>query len=192
MQIILADNIRTAWMVSMQLSDISTMYMTTAPFQIQYNNNTYLPSSLLQSIGRIADVAKANDTQLSLAFTGVDIQFKEALLAANDKGLGGRPTNIYRVFFNESWEVDRILPRYFGVINSVAIDDNWETTPGGSQKPVTFNVGVNLKTQQQVLKQRIAGRFTSQASMQNSFPSDTSFNGIAGLRDRTITLGKDL
>lgn len=192
MPIVLADNIRTAWMVSMQLTDISTMYMTSAPFQIVYDGNTYLPSGLLTSVGRVADVAKTNDTQLALAFTGVDIQFKEALLTANDKGLGGRPTKVYRVFFNDTWEVDRILPRYFGVINSISMEDNYETTPGGSQKPVTFNVGINLKTQQQVLKQRIAGRFTSQASMQNSFPTDTSFNGIAGLRDRVITLGKDL
>lgn len=192
MAITLSDNIRTAWMVSLELTDISTMYMTSAPFQITYNGNDYLQSPLLTSVGRVADVAKTNDTQLALAFTGVDIQFKEALLIANDKGLGGRPAKLYRAFFTDTWDVDRILPRYFGVINSISIEDNYETTPGGSTKPVTFNVGINLKTQQQVLKQRISGRFTSQASMQNSYPSDTSFNGIAGLRDRVITLGKEI
>lgn len=192
MAIVLADNIRTAWMVSLQLTDTATMYITTAPFDITYNGNAYVRSNLLQSVGRIADVAKTNDTVLSLAFSGVDVQFKEALLIANDKGLGGRPANVYRVFFNDTWEVDRILPRYFGVINAISIDDNYETMPGGSQKPVTFNVAISLKTQQQVLKQRVAGRFTSQSSMQNSFPNDTSFNGIAGLRDRIITLGKDV
>lgn len=192
MAVPVSDNIRTAWMISLQLTDISTMYMTSAPFDIPYNGNIYLRSPLLASVGRVADVAKTNDTVLALAFVGVDIQFKQALLAANDKGLGGRPAKVYRVFFDQDWAVQSVQPRYFGVINSISIEDNYETTPGGSQKPVTFNVGINLKTQQQVLKQRIAGRFTSQSSMQNSFPTDTSFNGLPGLRDRIITLGKDV
>lgn len=183
------NNIRTSWMVQLQLTDTGTMYMTSAPFNIDYEGNTYIASSLLQSIGRVADVAKANDTTLSLNFVGIDIVFKQALLEANDVGLGGRPCNLYRVLFNDDWSVQQILPRYFGVINSVAINDTYDSNIG-STKPATFSVIINLKTQQEVLKHRVAGRYTSQASMQNYFPSDTSFNGIAALRDRVITLGK--
>lgn len=183
------NNIRTSWMVQLQLTDTGTMYMTSAPFNIDYEGHTYIASSLLQSIGRVADVAKANDTTLSLNFVGIDIAFKQALLEANDVGLGGRPCNLYRVLFNDDWSVQQILPRYFGVINSVAINDTYDSNIG-STKPATFSVIINLKTQQEVLKHRVAGRYTSQASMQNYFPSDTSFNGIAALRDRVITLGK--
>lgn len=183
------NNIRTAWMVMMQLTDTGIMYMTSAPFNITYNGHEYLASNLLQSVGRIGDVAKANDTSLALSFTGVDIIFKQALLEANNVGLGGRPCNIYRVLFNDDWSVASILPRYFGVINNVSITDNYSIQLGGT-KPVTFNVIVNLKTQQEVLKHRVSGRFTSQSSMQQYYPSDTSFNGLASLRDRIITLGK--
>lgn len=184
------NNIRTAWMVLLQLTDTGTMYMTSAPFNIEYEGNTYLASNLLQSIGRVADVAKANDTTLALNFVGIDIAFKQALLEANDVGLGGRPCNLYRVLFNEDWSVSQILPRYFGVINSVAINDNYDTNVG-STRPATFTVIINLKTQQEVLKHRVSARYTVQSSMQNYFPSDTSFNGIAALRDRIITLGKE-
>ncbi len=184
------NNIRTAWMVQMQLTDDATMYMTSAPFNIEYGGQTYLASNLLQSIGRVADVAKTNDTTLALNFVGIDIAFKQALLAANDVGLGGRPTNLYRVLFNDDWSVSQILPRYFGVINSVAINDNYDNNVG-STRPATFSVIVNLKTQQEVLKHRVVGRFTAQASMQTYYPSDTSFNGLPALRDRVIVLGRE-
>lgn len=186
-----ANNIRTAWAIQMQLTDTGTMYMTTAPRGFNYNGNWYTPSKILQTVGRVADVAKTNDSNLTLGFSGIDIQFKQALLDANNIGIGGRPCNIYRVFFTDSYAVESVKPRYFGVINSFSIEDNYETSLA-STKPVTFSVIVNLKTQQQILKQRVAGRFTNQASMQTYYPEDTSFNLLPRLRDRVITMGKDL
>ena len=178
------DQLRTAWLVNIQLADNYVLYFCSGPADVTYNGQTYTASPILAGVGRLADNIRSSDSTLDIAFVGVNIALKQTLLTANDVGLGGRPVNVYRVYYDNNWTVNSILPRYFGVINSVTFEDNWPTD--ASSTLATFNVLVSLKSQKEILKNRLPGRFTSQADMQKFFPSDTSFNGLPALRDRVI------
>lgn len=183
-------SIRTAWLVSVAVADNLTLYFTTAPFDISYLGNTYQSNGPLYSVGRLADNIKSSDTTLSIAFVGIDQTFKQSLLAYNDAGLGGRPVTVARAYFNLNWIQTSILPRYWGIINSISIEDDYPTTPGATD-PVSFSVMINLKGQDQILENRIAGRYTNGPSQQVWFPTDTSMDIVPALRDRVITLGRE-
>jgi len=117
-----ATQIRTAWLLDWYMSDIDHWAVTTAPFNITANSLTYLASPLPTSVGRLADTAKASDTELSIAFSGIDLQFKQMALTSV---LTGRPFNVYRVYFNPDYSVQTIAQRYSGLITSVSFDEDY-------------------------------------------------------------------
>lgn len=184
------DNIRTAWMVDVQVSNDTTLYFTTGPQDIIYNNNTYMANGPLRGVGRLSDNVRASDTTVGVTFLGIDIQFKQALLTANDVGLNGRPVNIYRVYFDDSWVVSGTpLLRYSGIIDSFTITDNYPTEIG-STDPISFNILISLRGIKDILINRVAGAFTNTASHQSLIdPTDICMDIVPSLYGVSSTLG---
>lgn len=178
------ENIRTAWLVDFQFADNMTQYITSAPFDIVYNSNTYQRDGLILGIGRLSDNVKASDTTVAIQLSAIDIVFKQQILGAN---INGRPINVYRTFFNDDYSVLRTELRFTGIINSVTFSDDYSENYGGA----SFTLTVNCKGIKEILTNRIAGRYTEGGSMQRYFPTDTSFDMVGAERDRLIILGRE-
>ena len=178
--------IKTAWLLDWYMSDSDHWAVTSAPFAITYNSLNYIASPLPTSVGRLADTAKASDTTLSVSFSGVDINFKYQALQAD---IVGRPFNCYRVYFNDDYSVNTISQRYAGLITSVTFDEDYPTDLT-NRGETTFSVLFQLRSIKEILKNRVAGRFTTSADQQRFFPGDTSMDQIPAETGRQIILGK--
>jgi hypothetical protein len=75
---------------------------------------------------------------------------------------------------------------FYGYINSFSIGEQW-------MEEVRMYVGlitVNAANIQMILQNRVAGRFTNNASWQFFNPTDTSMNRVSVISNLTLPFGK--
>lgn len=181
-----APTIKTAWLLDWYMSDVDHWFVTTAPFNITYNGQVYQSSPLPTSVGRLQENVKVGDNTMSVVFGVVDSSFKQLALGTN---LTGRPFNVYRVYFNDDYSILQIVQRYAGLITVVEFEDNVPSQLADNSE-ATFSVMFQLKSLKEILKNRVAGRFTNSADMQRFFPTDTSMDYVPAEADREIILGR--
>jgi len=85
------------YLIKIEFSGL-TLAITDAPFEIDHDGLTYIPSDLLVSVGDIKSSSETKVNTTNLAFSSVD-QTIVALMLANNQI--GRDVYIYQVYFYE-------------------------------------------------------------------------------------------
>lgn len=123
------------------------------------------------------------DTNIELA--GIDQQYIYLALSPVYK-LKGSTVEIYRGFYNESYNLDSVSLRFTGIINNFTITENED------DRSITYSVVLTCSNFKTILENRKAGRYTNKASWQKFAPTDKSMNRIETLHNKSFDFGRDI
>lgn len=123
------------------------------------------------------------DTNIELA--GIDQQYIYLALSPVYK-LKGSTVEIYRGFYNESYNLDSVSLRFTGIINNFTITENED------DRSITYSVVLTCSNFKTILENRKAGRYTNKASWQKFAPTDNSMNRIETLHNKSFDFGRDI
>lgn len=138
-----------------------TFAVTDAPFEIEHDNITYLPSDLIIGASDVKKTAETKVNDMTLTFSSVD-QTIAALMLSNAQI--GREVLVYRVYFYKD-----ALNQDQTYVEELAIGEVTGFTNSSNQEAsaITLNVSSLFADWQ-----RKAGRVTTNSSQQRFYPLD--------------------
>jgi len=143
----------------------------------------------LVDIGKIQRDIKSTANQTSITLIGIDTSMLSLVLGTN---LKGSQITMWKGFFDTNGQLlttggmGGLYQYFYGYINSFSIGEQW-------MEEVRMYVGlitVNAANIQMILQNRVAGRFTNNASWQFYNPTDTSMNRVATISNLYLPFGK--
>ena len=187
------NNIRYADFVRIVTSD-SEYRFSTAPTELIIPAVDALPFDglgQLVDIGKIQRDIKSTANQTSITLVGIDTSLLGLVLGSD---LKGSQITMWKGFFNTQGELlttgglGGLYQYFYGYINAFTIGEQW-------MEEARMYVGlitVNAANIQMILQNRVAGRFTNNASWQFYNPTDTSMNRVASISSLFLPFGKQL
>jgi hypothetical protein len=185
------NNIRYADFVRIVTNDNEYRF-STAPVELTIPEVDPLPFDglgQLVDIGKIQRDIKSTANQTSITLVGIDTAMLSLVLGTN---LKGSQITMWKGFFNTDGQLlttgglGGLYQYFYGYINSFSIGEQW-------MEEVRMYVGlitVNAANIQMILQNRVAGRFTNNASWQFFNPTDTSMNRVATISTLFLPFGK--
>jgi hypothetical protein len=131
----------------------------------------------LVSIGKIQRDIKSTANQTSITLSGIDTTMLGWALGQNIKG---SQITIWKGFFDTSGNLittggtGGLYQYFFGFIDTFQIVEQWHE----EQRAYTGTINVSAANIQMILQNRVAGRFTNDASWEFFNPGDTSMNRV--------------
>ena len=187
------NNIRYADFVRIVTSDNEYRF-STAPTELTIPAVDALPFDglgQLVDIGRIQRDIKSTANQTSITLVGIDTSLLGLVLGTD---LKGSQITMWKGFFDTqgvlltTGGLGGLYQYFYGYINSFSIGEQW-------MEEARMYVGlitVNAANIQMILQNRVAGRFTNNASWQFYNPTDTSMNRVASISSLFLPFGKQL
>jgi hypothetical protein len=160
------DAVRTAHLIQLDLT--TTVYMTDAGFDIDYDGDTYTASSHLLEIGSVSESSDVRVGTVSLTLSGVEQTFIAAFLGNN---YIGKQAIIYRIFLDSASAIigDPILI-YDGRI------DGFDISEGKNDSRISIDLASHWSD-----FERKAGRYTNPNSQALFFTGDKGFDFAANI-----------
>lgn len=148
------------YLIKIEFSGL-TLSITDAPFEIDHDGLTYIPSDLLVSVGDIKNSSETKVNTTNLAFSSVD-QTIVALMLANNQI--GRDVYIYQVYFYED-----NLRQSGTYVEEVSIGEISGFTNASERDSSLISLSISSLYADW---ERKAGRVTSNSSQQLYYPND--------------------
>lgn len=149
-----------------------TFAVTDAPFEIEHNLITYLPSDLIIGTGDIKKTAETKVNDITLTFSSVD-QTITALMLSN--GQIGREVMVYRVYFyKDNLNQDQTYIEELAIGETAGFTNSSNTEASA----ITLNVSSLFADWQ-----RKSGRVTTNASQQRFYPLDKGMEWANAVQD---------
>jgi len=143
----------------------------------------------LVDIGKIQRDIKSTANQTSITLVGIDTAMLGLVLNGD---LKGSQITMWKGFFDTSGNllttggVGGLYQYFYGFINSFSIGEQWME----EARTYVGLVTVSAANIQMILQNRVAGRFTNDASWQFFTPNDTSMNRVAVISTLALAFGK--
>jgi hypothetical protein len=145
----------------------------------------------LVDIGRIQRDIKSTANQTSITLVGIDTSLLGIVLGTD---LKGSQITMWKGFFDNEGALlttgglGGLYQYFYGYINAFTISEQWMEE---ARMYVGF-ITVNAANIQMILQNRVAGRFTNNASWQFYNPTDTSMNRVANISSLFLPFGKQV
>jgi hypothetical protein len=187
------NNIRYADFVRIVTGD-SEYRFSTAPNELTIPAVDALPFDglgQLVDIGKIQRDIKSTANQTSITLVGIDTSLLGIVLGTD---LKGSQITMWKGFFDTEGALlttgglGGLYQYFYGYINSFTISEQWMEE---ARMYVGF-ITVNAANIQMILQNRVAGRFTNNASWQFYNPTDTSMNRVASISSLFLPFGKQV
>jgi hypothetical protein len=166
---------------------------TTYCFSSSFRNETFDGSTFSGSYTALGGLVSVSGQQRDLAVTSYDTSI--SLVGVNKTQLGsiitaplkGSKVEIWRVFYNDNYEIDGSpVKRYTGVINNYVLDENF------ADRDDTFALSLHCASFKRMLETRLAGRFTNESSWKAYDPNDTAMDNVAAINLARYNFGQKL
>lgn len=150
-------------------------YITNAPFDIVYDNNTYQSAGGLLDIANITEDIGFEIQKLAISVSGIaylanDTEpFMKEILAVD---YTDKPVEIHRQYYNVGGNLEDTVMVYKGFIDSAIVTDG--LGEGGAVQISTSNHWANFS--------RVTGNYTNSESQQALFPGDTSYDNASEIQ----------
>lgn len=150
-----------------------------------FDGDTYTPLSGLLGISTQQRDLKATGFDTSISILGV-VQENIYLVLSSDYILKGSEIQVFRGFYNETYDLVDVYPRYTGIVTSYTIQESVDMDDRTDTYTVSFNCS-NFKT---ILENHVAGRNTNPTSWKLYNPTDTSMDNVPNLMNAYFNFGK--
>lgn len=184
------NNIRFADFVRI-ITPTATYRFSTAPIALtipSVDSQPFDGLGALVGFGKIQRDIKATANETTLSVVGIDTSYLGAVLASNFKG---SQVTMWKGFFNIDGSLittggtGGLYQYFYGFINAFSIGEQWMEEVRMYAGTITLNCA-NI---QMILQNRVAGRFTNDASWQFYYPNDTSMNRVSIISTITYPFG---
>jgi len=184
------NNIRFADFVRIITPSVTYLF-STAPSSItvpSIDSRPFDGLGALVGFGKVQRDVKATANETTLSIVGIDTSYLSLVLGSNFKG---SQITMWKGFFNTdgtlitSGGTGGLYQYFYGYVSSFGISEQW-------MEEVRMYVGtitLNCANIQMILQNRVAGRFTNDASWQYFYPNDTSMNRVAVISTLNFAFG---
>lgn len=155
-------------------------------FSSSYQNETidgqlYLALGGLLMVGSQQRDLRVSSTDTTVTLSGLSSEYMYIVLGTQIKG---SMIEIWRGFYNDSYELVNTVKRYNGIITSYTITEDREDITDN------FVISINCSAYKVVLENRIAGRKTNSQSWKEFNPTDISMDKVQTLDGAYFDFGK--
>lgn len=189
------EHINTALFVKIEVEKYwngSTFVQETLSFtdhivSFTYEGTTYLPLGNLVNISSSRSELRSSSDTISIVISGVPNTRLEEVIKSEFRTSS---VEIFRGFFKEDGTLEtNITPnpvgRFKGFINSVSLNETWDSETRESSNTVSFDCQSYID----ILAQKTAGRQTNPRSMKAFFPNDVSFDRVPKIANARYNFG---
>jgi len=180
--------INHAEFVRLTVGNAATVYtFCNAAAPITVNGITFANLGALLSVGDVQRDIKATSDDMTIALTGID-PTNVGIILGND--IKGSLVEVWRGFFDSNNQIittptTQFFKRYQGIINSVAITENFDT----EQRTRVATCSISCSSMRMILENRLSGVKTNQNNWQFLYPNDTSMNRVAEISNTYFDFG---
>ena len=150
-------------------------YITNAPFDIEFDGNTYATAGALLAVANITEDIGFEIQKLSIGVSGIAYLRSDTnpfMMEILDVDYTDKPVTIHRKYFAPDGTPATPVMVYQGFIDNATVTDGIGT--GGAVNIQTSNHWANFS--------RVTGNFTNSTSQQALFPSDIGYSFAAGIQ----------
>lgn len=185
------NNIRYADFIRI-VTPYATYRLSTAPVPITVSAvdaNPFDALGALIGIGKIQRDIKSTANQTNITIVGIDPVYLGAVLNLDFKG---SQVTMWKGFFDTSNQLittggtGGLYQYFYGFINTFNISEQWME----EARMMVGTINLSAANIQMILQNRVAGRFTNNASWQFYNAGDTSMNRVATISTLTYPFGK--
>jgi hypothetical protein len=185
------NNIRYADFVRV-ITGTQTFLFSTAPTSLtipEVDSQPFDGLGVLVNIGKIQRDIKSTANQTTIDLVGIDTAFLGEVL---NQDLKGAQITMWKGFFNTDGSLitsggsGGLYQYFYGYVNNFNISEQWME----EVRMYVGTVSVSASNIQMILQNRIAGRFTNDASWQFITPGDTSMNRVSVISTLYYAFGK--
>jgi hypothetical protein len=185
------NNIRYADFVRV-ITGTQTFLFSTAPTSLtipEVDSQPFDGLGVLVNIGKIQRDIKSTANQTTIDLVGIDTAFLGEVL---NQDLKGAQITMWKGFFNTDGSLitsggsGGLYQYFYGYVNNFNISEQWME----EVRMYVGTVSVSASNIQMILQNRIAGRFTNDASWQFTTPGDTSMNRVSVISTLYYAFGK--
>jgi hypothetical protein len=185
------NNIRYADFVRV-ITGTQTFLFSTAPTSLtipEVDSKPFDGLGVLVNIGKIQRDIKSTANQTTIDLVGIDTAFLGEVL---NQDLKGAQITMWKGFFNTDGSLitsggsGGLYQYFYGYVNNFNISEQWME----EVRMYVGTVSVSASNIQMILQNRIAGRFTNDASWQFITPGDTSMNRVSVISTLYYAFGK--
>lgn len=180
--------INHAEFVRLTVGNAATVYtFCNAAAPITVSGITFSNLGALLSVGDVQRDIKATSDDMTIALTGID-PTNVGIILGND--IKGSLVEVWRGFFDSNNQIittptTQFFKRYQGIINSVAITENFDT----EQRTRVATCSISCSSMRMILENRLSGVKTNQNNWQFLYPNDTSMNRVAEISNTYFDFG---
>lgn len=189
------DHIRTALFVKIEVDRYfsggsfsqETLAFTDHIVEFTYEGVDYLPLGDLVSISSSRSELRTSSDTIDIIISGIGNSRLEDLVKSEFRTSA---VEIFRGFFSEDGTLETAITpnpvgRFKGFINSVSLNETWNTETRESSNTVTFECQSYID----ILSQKTSGRQTNPRSMKAFFPNDVSFDRVPKIANARYNFG---
>lgn len=146
----------------------------------------YVPLGNFLSVTSSTNELRPTGNSVTVALSGIPNSNISEILYSKIKG---SPIVIYRGYFDIDTGniIGDIQFRYKGIINNYSLEEEYDVL----EKEATNTVQFDCLSRVDILSNKVAGRRTNPESMKKYFPTDTSFDNLPSLKDRSFDFGAE-
>ena len=178
-----ANNIKHCLLIQLQI-DTTTYYISNSWKAITYDGNVYTELGAFLNVGEFTEDIKTTNGDLSIALTGIPAGNVQTVMTEPVKG--GAVT-IFRAFFDSSYAVSAVYPRYKGIITNYNITEQVDLEQGD----ITNSVGISIASINTLLENRVNGQRTNPQDREKYFPGDNTFDRVPILNGTSFDFGRE-
>jgi hypothetical protein len=178
-----ANNIKHCLLIQLQI-DATTYYISNSWKAITYDGNTYTELGAFLNVGEFTEDIKTTNGDLSLVLTGIPAGNVQTVMTEPVKG--GAVT-IFRAFFDSSYAVSAVYPRYKGIITNYNITENVDLEQGD----ITNTVGISVASINTILENRVNGQRTNPQDREKYFTGDKTFERVPIINGTAFDFGRE-
>ena len=178
-----ANNIKHCLLIQLQI-DATTYYISNSWKAILYDGNTYTELGAFLSVGEFREDIKTTNGDLTMALTGIPAGNVQTVMQNPVKG--GAVT-IFRAFFDSSYTVSAVYPRYKGIITNYSISEDVALAEG----KITNSVAINVASINTILENRINGQRTAPTDRVQYYPADQTFDRVPIINNTSFDFGRE-
>jgi hypothetical protein len=178
-----ANNIKHCLLIQLQI-DATTYYISNSWKAITYDGNTYTELGAFLNVGEFTEDIKTTNGDLSLVLTGIPAGNVQTVMTEPVKG--GAVT-IFRAFFDSSYAVSAVYPRYKGIITNYNITENVDLEQGD----ITNTVGISVASINTILENRVNGQRTNPQDREKYFTGDKTFDRVPIINGTAFDFGRE-
>jgi hypothetical protein len=147
---------------------------------------SYTPLGNLLNVTASVNELRPTGNEVTISISGIpNVNIAEILYSK----IKGSPVTIYRGYFdvNTNNIIEALQFRYKGIVNNYSLEEEYDVL----EKEASNTVQFECLSRVDILGNKIAGRRTNPESMQKYYPTDTSFNNIPSLKNRSFDFGAE-